>query len=63
VYSQDVVFREIKYVVKKEFLPREEEPEKIEFEVKDNESTLYKNMNNNKKKTPIIQHRGDQFKK
>jgi hypothetical protein len=33
-----VAFREIKYVVKQEVLPREEEPEKIEFELKDNES-------------------------
>jgi hypothetical protein len=33
-----VVFREIKYVVKQEVLPRKEEPEKIEFELKDNES-------------------------
>jgi hypothetical protein len=33
-----VVFREIKDVVKQEVLPREEEPEKIEFELKDNES-------------------------
>jgi len=32
VYSQDVVFREIKDVVKKEVLTREEEPDKIEFE-------------------------------
>jgi hypothetical protein len=38
VYSQDVVFREIKYVFKQEVIPREEEPEKIEFELKDNES-------------------------
>jgi hypothetical protein len=38
VYSRDVVFREIKDVVKQEVLPREEEPEKIEFELKDNES-------------------------
>jgi hypothetical protein len=38
VYSQDVVFREIKDVFKQEVLPREEEPEKIEFELKDNES-------------------------
>jgi hypothetical protein len=33
-----VIFREIKDVVKHEFLPREEEPEKIDFELKDNES-------------------------
>jgi hypothetical protein len=32
-----VVFREIKYVLKHEFLPREEELEKIVFELKDNE--------------------------
>jgi hypothetical protein len=38
VYSRDVVFREIKDVVKQEVLPRKEEPEKIEFELKDNES-------------------------
>jgi hypothetical protein len=38
VYSRDVVFREIKDVFKQEVLPREEEPEKIEFELKDNES-------------------------
>jgi hypothetical protein len=37
VYSRDVVFREIKDVFKHKFLPREEEPEKIEFELKDNE--------------------------
>jgi hypothetical protein len=33
-----VVFREIKDVFKQEVLPREEEPEKIEFELKDDES-------------------------
>jgi hypothetical protein len=33
-----VVFKEIKYVVKQEILPRKEEPEKIEFELKDDES-------------------------
>jgi hypothetical protein len=38
VYSQEVVFREIKDVFKYEVLPKEEEPEKIEFELKDNES-------------------------
>jgi hypothetical protein len=37
VYSQDVVFREIKDVVKKEVLLKEEEPDKIEFELKDDE--------------------------
>jgi hypothetical protein len=38
VYRRDVVFREIKYVFKQEVLPRKEEPEKIEFELKDGES-------------------------
>jgi hypothetical protein len=37
VYSLDVVFREIKYVVKQEVLPSKEEPEKIDFEPKDDE--------------------------
>jgi hypothetical protein len=38
VYSRDVVFREIKYVFRKEVLPRKEEPKKIEFGLKDGES-------------------------
>jgi hypothetical protein len=38
VYNHDVVFIEIKDVFKQEFLPREEGLEKIEFELKDNES-------------------------
>jgi hypothetical protein len=38
VYSRDVVFREMKDVVKKEVLPSKEEPEKIEFDLKDDES-------------------------
>jgi hypothetical protein len=38
VYSRDVVFREMKDDVKKEFLPSKEEPEKIEFDLKDDES-------------------------
>ena len=36
VYNQDVVFREVKYVVTHEVLPKE--PEKIEFELKEDES-------------------------
>jgi hypothetical protein len=32
-YSRDVVFREVKDVSKQEFLPRKEEPEKIELEL------------------------------
>jgi hypothetical protein len=38
VYSQDVVFREMKDVVKQEVQPSKEEPEKIEFDLKDDES-------------------------
>jgi hypothetical protein len=37
LYSQDVVFREIKYVVKHDVLPSKEEPKKIEFDIKDDE--------------------------
>ena len=36
MYNQDVVFREVKDVVKHEVLPKE--PEKIEFELKEYES-------------------------
>jgi hypothetical protein len=38
VYRRDVVFREMKDVVKHEFLPSKEELEKIEFDPKDDES-------------------------
>jgi len=38
VYSRDVVFREMKDVVKQEFLPSKEEPKNIEFDLKDDES-------------------------
>ena len=38
VYSQDVVFREMKSVFKQEVLPSKEEPEKIDFDPKDDES-------------------------
>ena len=38
VYSRDVVFREMKDVDKQEVLPSKEEPEKIEFDLKDDES-------------------------
>ena len=38
VYSLDVVFREVKDVSKHEFLPRPEEPEKIELELDDAKS-------------------------
>jgi hypothetical protein len=42
VHRQDVVFVEIKYVVKQEVLLKEEELEKIEFEFKGNESESIK---------------------
>jgi hypothetical protein len=35
VYSRDVVFREVKDVSKQEFLPAQDEPEKIELELDD----------------------------
>jgi hypothetical protein len=35
VYSQDVVFREVKYVSKQEFLPAQDKLEKIELELDD----------------------------
>jgi hypothetical protein len=38
VYIRDVVFRELKDVVKQEVLPSKEEPKKIEFDLKDDES-------------------------
>jgi hypothetical protein len=38
MYSQEVVFREMKDAVKHEFLPSKEEPEKIKFDLKDDES-------------------------
>jgi hypothetical protein len=38
VYSRDVVFREMMDVVKQKVLPSKEEPEKIEFDLKDDES-------------------------
>jgi hypothetical protein len=38
VYSRDVVFREMKDVVKQEVLPSNEKPKKIEFDLKDDES-------------------------
>ena len=42
VYSRYVVFREIKDFFKQEVLPRKEEPKKIEFELKDDESNSTK---------------------
>eukprot|EP00253_Pinus_taeda_P018063 PITA_18063 len=54
VYSQDVVFREVKYVIKHEVLP--EEPEKIEFQLKEEESdaTTEKELENEEPQTPAM---------
>jgi hypothetical protein len=38
VYSRDVVFTEVKDVSKQEFLPMQDEPEKIEIELDDEKS-------------------------
>jgi hypothetical protein len=38
IYSRDVVFREVKDVSKEEFLPTQDEPEKIELELDDAKS-------------------------
>jgi hypothetical protein len=42
VYSRDVVYREVKYVSKQEFLPRQDELEKIELELDDAKSESFK---------------------
>jgi hypothetical protein len=56
VYIRYVVFREIKDVVKMEVLQREEEPEKIEFELKDNEldSTKEQELEDKEPHTPVL---------
>jgi hypothetical protein len=41
VYSRDVVFREVKDVSKQEFLPMQDEPEKIELELDDAKSESF----------------------
>jgi hypothetical protein len=56
VYSRDVVFREVKDVSKQEFLPRPEEPEKIELELDDAKSEHLKKMKQKKKKNLIPQY-------
>jgi hypothetical protein len=38
IYNRDVVLREVKYVSKQEFLPRPEEPDKIELDLDDAKS-------------------------
>ena len=54
VYSQDVVFREVKYVIKHEFLPKE--PEKIKFELKEDESdsTTEEDSKEEEPQTPAV---------
>ena len=54
VYNQDVVFREVKYIVTHEFLPKE--PEKIEFEVKEDESnsTIEEDSEEEEPENPVV---------
>jgi hypothetical protein len=54
VYSRDVVFREVKDVSKQEFLPRPEEPEKIELELDDAKSESSEEDEATKKKKNLI---------
>ena len=54
MYNQDVVFREVKYVVKHEFLPKE--LGKIEFELKEDESdsTTEEDSEEEAPQTPVV---------
>jgi len=54
LYSRDVVFREVKDVIKHEFQPKE--PEKIEFELKEEEldSTAEKESEDEEPQTPGV---------
>jgi hypothetical protein len=56
VYSWDVVFREVKYVPKQEFLPRKEEIENIEFDLDDAkyESTEEDEAKKEEPHTPVL---------
>jgi hypothetical protein len=56
VYSRDVVFREVKDVSKQEFLPTQDEPEKIELELDDakSESSEEEKQKKKKKKKNLI---------
>jgi hypothetical protein len=51
-----VVFREMKDVVKQEVLPSKEEPKKIEFDLKDDESNSTKEHNSKEEDphTPVL---------
>ena len=51
VCNQDVVFREVKYVVKHEVLPKE--PEKIEFVLKEDELTLQQKKTRKRKSNKL----------
>jgi hypothetical protein len=52
VYNRDVVFREVKDVSKQEFLPRKDEPEKIELELDDAKSESSKEDEVEEKEEP-----------
>ena len=54
VYNQDVVFREVKDFVKHEVLP--EEPEKIEFDIKEveSDSTIEEDSEEEEPQTPVV---------
>jgi hypothetical protein len=56
VYSRDVVFREMKDVVKQEVLQSKEEPEKIEFDLKYDEpdSTEEQESEEEDSHTPVL---------
>jgi hypothetical protein len=58
VYIRDVVFREVKHVSKQEFLPTQDEPEKIELELDDakSESSEEEEVKKKKKKNLIPQY-------
>ena len=54
MYNIDVVFREVKNVIKYEFLPKE--PKKIEFELKEEESnsTTKQELEDEEPQTPVV---------
>jgi hypothetical protein len=54
VYSRDVVFREMKDVVKQEVLPSKEKPNKIEFDLKDDESDSKEHESEEDYHTPVL---------
>ena len=56
VYSRDVVFREVKDVSKQEFLPTQDEPEKIELELDDAKSESFEEEETEEEEphTPVL---------